>query len=532
MQDRFLIEEKIGMGGMGAVYRAIDQKFGSTVAIKRTFYGDDELAKAFEREARLLNGLHHPILPHVSDYFSENGEHFLVMEYIEGEDLSELLKRGETFPVSTVLGWTLDLLDGLDYLHSQDPPVIHRDIKPHNMKLTSRGKIMLLDFGMAKETSANTLATKSVFGYSRRYSPFEQIEGTGTDVRADIFSLGASVYHLLTGQPPVDVLRRVSAIVAGQPDPMIPASEMNANVSSAVSDLLSTALALNAEHRFESARAMWNALEYSINADTGQQEYEPLAAGTAASGILIPDDASVEEEVTRPVATPAAVEIGSQEGSLASGLGSQNLKRKLRGAIPASVSRVRIARPSVNSRSAKWLSIAAACLVVAVLTIYLFSRDREDLAGENEPTSAVATTESIPAASDTIPTTEDTQQGTLKTEPNETRAARNQTVARVKNPDVQAPADAADPEKELTEETRSTTPDRRTINKRASAQRPRVVEPAFEQPSVSSIDAILTGVPDDRRDRWVDDRNWTEDELRRRQIRRIIRENRRRQQPF
>ena len=101
------------MGGMGAVYRAIDQKFGSLVAIKRTFYGDAELAKAFEREARLLNGLHHPILPHVSDYFSENGENFLVMEYIEGEDLSELLKRGERFPVSTVLGWTLDLLDGL-----------------------------------------------------------------------------------------------------------------------------------------------------------------------------------------------------------------------------------------------------------------------------------------------------------------------------------------------------------------------------------------------------------------------------------
>ncbi len=159
LQGRFLIEEKIGSGGMGAVYRAIDQKFGSRVAIKQTFYGDKELAEAFEREARLLNGLHHPILPYVSDSFTENGGLFLVMEYIEGDDLSELLKQGETFSVDTVIGWAFDLLDGLDYLHSQDPPVIHRDIKPNNLKLTSRGRIVLLDFGMAKETSSNPVSS-------------------------------------------------------------------------------------------------------------------------------------------------------------------------------------------------------------------------------------------------------------------------------------------------------------------------------------------------------------------------------------
>jgi serine/threonine protein kinase len=120
LQDRFLIEEQIGLGGMGAVYMAVDQKFGSKVAIKETFYSA-ELAEAFEREARLLNGLHHPVLPHVSDYFSEGDEHFLVMEYIEGEDLSEILKRGETLPFDDVIRWTLELLDALDYLHSQDP---------------------------------------------------------------------------------------------------------------------------------------------------------------------------------------------------------------------------------------------------------------------------------------------------------------------------------------------------------------------------------------------------------------------------
>ena len=268
LHERFLIEEQIGVGGMGAVYRAVDQKFGSTVAIKETFYHDPELAEAFEREARLLNGLHHPIFPHVSDHFTENGGHFLVMEYIEGEDLSELIKRGERFAFDSVIGWTLDLLDGLDYLHSQDPPIIHRDIKPNNLKLTSRGNIILLDFGMAKETSGSTQGMRSVFGYSRRYSPLEQIEGTGTDVRSDIFSLGATVFHLLTGTPPTDVLRRASAIVAGRADPLELASKINKGVPEPLALIINSALALNPEERFVSARAMWNALEHSL---TGKQ---------------------------------------------------------------------------------------------------------------------------------------------------------------------------------------------------------------------------------------------------------------------
>jgi hypothetical protein len=268
LHERFLIEEQIGVGGMGAVHRAIDQKFGSTVAIKETFYHDPELAEAFEREARLLNGLHHPIFPHVSDHFTENGGHFLVMEYIEGEDLSELIKRGERFAFDSVMSWTLDLLDGLDYLHSQDPPIIHRDIKPSNLKLTSRGNIILLDFGMAKETSGNTQGMRSVFGYSRKYSPLEQIEGTGTDVRSDIFSLGATVFHLLTGTPPTDVLRRASAIVAGRPDPLELASTINEDVPEPLALIINSALALNPEERFVSARAMWNALEHSL---TGRQ---------------------------------------------------------------------------------------------------------------------------------------------------------------------------------------------------------------------------------------------------------------------
>ena len=99
LQNRYLIEKQIGEGGMGAVYVAIDQRFGSQVAIKETFFKDDELGEAFEREAHLLNSLHHPVLPHVSDYFAENNGYFLVMQFIEGEDLFEIIKREGAFPV-------------------------------------------------------------------------------------------------------------------------------------------------------------------------------------------------------------------------------------------------------------------------------------------------------------------------------------------------------------------------------------------------------------------------------------------------
>jgi serine/threonine protein kinase len=265
LQERYLIEKQIGVGGMGAVYLAVDQRFESYVAIKQTFYSNDELGEAFEREARLLNSLLHPALPHVSDYFTEGGGHFLVMQYIEGEDLFEILKRDGAFAVRDVLRWMDSLLDALDYLHSQEPPIIHRDIKPHNLKITPRGDIILLDFGLAKLKSDNTTGIKSVFGYSRKYSPLEQIQGTGTDARSDLFALAATAYHLLTGKPPIDVLARASEIIVANPDPLPLVSDINKEVPVSVANILNSAMALNAAGRFITAKAMRHALENAAN---------------------------------------------------------------------------------------------------------------------------------------------------------------------------------------------------------------------------------------------------------------------------
>lgn len=264
LQERYRVEKQIGAGGMGAVFIATDERFGSTVAIKETFFTDDKFRKAFEREARLLNSLRHPALPRVSDHFVDGNGQFLVMEYIDGDDLSEQLEsEGKVFTVKEVLGWAEQLLDALEYLHSQEMPVIHRDIKPQNLKLTSRGQIILLDFGLAKGNPTNSetgTAAKSVFGYSRNYASIEQIQGSGTDPRSDLYSLSATLYHLLTGVPPADALTRAMNVLSDKPDPLIDAYKIRPEVPIGVSRVLYEAMALNAEQRPASARAMLDRL--------------------------------------------------------------------------------------------------------------------------------------------------------------------------------------------------------------------------------------------------------------------------------
>jgi serine/threonine protein kinase len=268
LQNRYRVTKQIGQGGMGAVYVATDERFHSTVAIKQTFFDDPALRKAFEREAHLLNHLRHVALPRVSDHFVEGEGQFLVMEFIEGDELAELLQQRGAFPLADVLRWADELLDALDYLHTHEPPIVHRDIKPQNMKLTSRGQIVLLDFGLAKgaATATRASATASVFGYSRSYAPLEQIQGTGTDTRSDLYSLGATLYHLLTGIAPIDGLTRASAVINNQPDPLRPAHLAHAQVPESISRILHRAMALKAALRPATAAEMRAALRQAASA--------------------------------------------------------------------------------------------------------------------------------------------------------------------------------------------------------------------------------------------------------------------------
>ena len=259
LQGRYRVIRPLGRGGMGAVYEAADMRLSRNVALKQTLVETDELRRAFEREARLLANLRHPALPKVLDHFGEGDGLFLVMEYIPGEDLGRMLEReGRPFSTDEVLGWADQLLGALEYLHGLDPPVLHRDIKPANLKLISRGHIVLLDFGLAKGSAGemSRTASQSLLGYSPNYSPLEQMQGTGTDARSDLYSLGATLYHLLTGVKPVDAVSRANALVNNQPDPLRPADEVGPGVSAYVSSALMRAMALSIENRPRTAAEM------------------------------------------------------------------------------------------------------------------------------------------------------------------------------------------------------------------------------------------------------------------------------------
>src|SRR5215212_5491462 len=307
LQSRYRIIRQLGQGGMGAVYEAIDQRLDTTVALKETLFSDERLRKQFEREARLLARLHHPALPRVSDHFSEADGQFLVMQFIPGDDLSEMMtrKRG-AFPANQVLTWADQLLDALDYLHTQDPQIVHRDIKPQNLKLTSRGQIILLDFGLAKGQAgeiSRVTTSASIFGYTPNYAPLEQIQALGTDSRSDLYSLGATLYHLMTGVKPPDALTRAAALVNGQPDPLAPASEANPAIAKEVDQVLAKAMAQNREQRYASAADMRKAFEAAEQASTIVNRGE-------AQTVLFPSASTTVANPSHTVASQETVAAG------------------------------------------------------------------------------------------------------------------------------------------------------------------------------------------------------------------------------
>ncbi len=264
LQSRYRVVRHLGSGGMGAVYEAIDLRLGHTVALKQALTSDEELWRQFEREARLMAGLNHPVLPRVSDYFTEGHRAFFVMQFVEGQDLAEIIvQQPGPFPRHAVVAWADQLLDALIYLHSRERQVIHRDIKPHNLKITPMGKIVLLDFGLAKTqiaNSADAASSTSVFGYTPRYAPLEQIQDLGTTPQSDIYALGATLYHLLTGVKPPDALARAAALVSAKPSPLRPANEVNFAVGSELAAILDRAMAQNPDERYGSATEFREAL--------------------------------------------------------------------------------------------------------------------------------------------------------------------------------------------------------------------------------------------------------------------------------
>lgn len=246
----------IGYGGFGAVYEADAMQYaGRQVALKETF--DSDSSRIFQAEFSTLHKLQHPHLPLYYDVFEFQGKGYLVMEYIPGQSLAEVLAKQHGPLVETqVLGYAVQICDVVHYLHSQIPPLIHRDIKPNNIRLTPEGLIKLVDFGLLKPSTEQSDTIQRVL--TPHYAPIEQwgMHGLHTDTRSDVYSLGATLYHLLSDQAPISAAARI----AESTDPLIALSRLNPNVSSHVAHAVMTAMALMPEQRYLHVDAFKQAL--------------------------------------------------------------------------------------------------------------------------------------------------------------------------------------------------------------------------------------------------------------------------------
>ncbi len=260
LRDRYKLTNIVGQGGMGSVYRAEDLRLpGRLCAIKEVEpnpdAGQDVAAQEqaqFLQEASILAQLDHPGLPKVSDFFTENGRDYLVMDYVPGYNLRELLIQEQGFlPEQKVLDWADQICNTLTYLHRQDPPVLHRDIKPANIKLTPDNRIKLVDFGLVKLLASDDNRTITVVQGrgTALYTPLEQYGGDGghTDVRTDIYALGATFYHLLTNMPPPDAKARFL-----NPSSLRDPSAINPEISAYVAGAILWAMEMHPNDRPES----------------------------------------------------------------------------------------------------------------------------------------------------------------------------------------------------------------------------------------------------------------------------------------
>lgn len=270
LRDRYVIRKIIGRGGMGSIYLAEDNRLPGRLCALKEVHQESTLPEAaraqareqFYREASVLARLDHPNLPKVSDYFSEADRDYLVMDYVPGDDLKTLMDQarrgGRRLPVAEVVQWANQLANALEYLHSQDPPVVHRDIKPGNLKITPSGLVKLVDFGLVKQMAPDEMTVTVIQGRgTAQYTPLEQYGGdTGhTDPRSDIYSFGATFYHLLTNQPPPEAKLRFlnSAILS-------PLRALNPEISPQLEHAILWAMALHPDDRPQDVGALRRAL--------------------------------------------------------------------------------------------------------------------------------------------------------------------------------------------------------------------------------------------------------------------------------
>ncbi len=256
LHNRYRIVEVLGRGGMGAIYRAIDESLGVEVAVKENLFTTEDYARQFRMEAVILAGIRHPNLPRVTDHFviDDMGQ-YLVMDYIAGDDLRQKVENQGPISEKEAIQIGIAACDALAYLHAHKPPILHRDIKLGNIKITPEGQVYLVDFGLAKMGWEHEETITGARAMTPGYSPPEQYGIARTDPRSDVYSLGATLYAALTGVIPEDSLMRTVDGIS-----LTPLRERRSEISPRLATVIEKALETISSYRYQSAEAFKNAL--------------------------------------------------------------------------------------------------------------------------------------------------------------------------------------------------------------------------------------------------------------------------------
>ena len=255
IQGKYEILKLIGKGGMSKVYLAMDQNLNKQWAIKeiekrKNDKNNEVMIQSAIAEANMIKKLDHPALPRIVDILNREDVIYIVMDYIEGEPLSNILNKSGAQPQEMVIQWAKELCRVLDYLHTQNPPIIYRDMKPANIMLQPNGNIKLIDFGIAREYKEDNLADTISLG-TKGYAAPEQFGGRGqTDCRTDIYCLGVTLYHLLTGHNPCE-----------PPYELYPIRYWNLQLSGGLESIIQKCTQLNPEDRYQSCAELLYAFD-------------------------------------------------------------------------------------------------------------------------------------------------------------------------------------------------------------------------------------------------------------------------------
>lgn len=310
LNNRYRIVSRLGQGGFGAVYRAWDLNLKRPCAVKENLETNPESQQQFENEATVLANLYHQHLPRVTDHFVlPNQGQYLVMDFVQGQDLEEMVKNAGTIPIKQAIEWISQIADALDYLHSQKRPVIHRDIKPANIRVAPDGRAYLVDFGLVKLYENQAFTTPGARGMTPGFSPPEQYGQGGTNARSDIYALAATLYTLLTGIVPPESVHRYAQVH------LQPAHKLNSNIPHSLSAVIDKAMSLDPNNRYQSVKDFKDALRKALfsfsDEDTliSHRKLQPVVAPLEGGRVVAPSllqkpiEGAIHPEIKSPVST-------------------------------------------------------------------------------------------------------------------------------------------------------------------------------------------------------------------------------------